>query len=94
MPEISKWKGECPDVNFLAVTYNSFEEIKDIVERQNFRFTQVAGDRTLWEMFMVQQTPTTVLIDKDGVVRKLVIGTNGQKRHDMFEAIKEVSAVR
>lgn len=94
MPEISKWKDECPDVNFLAVTYNSFEEIKDIVERQNFRFTQVAGDRTLWEMFMVQQTPTTVLIDKDGVVRKLVIGTNGQKRHDMLEAIKEVSAVR
>ena len=45
-------------------------------------------------MFMVQQTPTTVLIDKDGVVRKLVIGTNGQKRHDMLEAIKEVSAVR
>lgn len=94
MPEISKWKDECPDVNFLAVTYNSFEEIKDIVERQNFRFTQVAGDRTLWEMFMVQQTPTTVLIDKDGVVRKLVIGTNGQKRHDMLEAIKKVSAVR
>ena len=43
---------------------------------------------------MVQQTPTTVLIDKDGVVRKLIIGTNGQKRHDMLEAIKEVSAVR
>lgn len=94
MPEISKWKDECPDVDFLAVTYNSFEEIKDIVERQNFRFTQVAGDRTLWEMFMVQQTPTTVLIDKDGVVRKLVIGTNGEKRHDMLEAIKKVSVVR
>lgn len=94
MPEISKWKDECPDANFLAVTYNSFDEIKDIVERQNFRFTQVVGDRTLWEMFMVQQTPTTVLIDKDGVVRKLTIGTNGQKRHDMLQAIKKVSAAQ
>lgn len=94
MPEISKWKDECPDVNFLAVTYNSFDEIKDIVKRQNFRFTQVADNKTLWKMFSVFQTPTTVLIDKDGVVRKVTTGTNDYKRQEMLKAIKAVSAAR
>ena len=88
MPEISKWKDECPDVNFLAVTYNSFDEIKDIVKRQNFRFTQVTDNKTLWEMFGVSLTPTTVLVDKDGVVRKVTTGIN----NGMLRAIKEVSA--
>lgn len=94
MPEISKWKDECPDVNFLAVTYNSFDEIKNIVKRQNFSFTQIVDNKTLWEMFNVFQTPTTILIDKDGVVRKVTIGTNDYKRQEMLKAIKEVSAAR
>lgn len=94
MPEISKWKDECPDVNFLAVTYNSFDEIKNIVKRQNFSFTQIVDNKTLWEMFNVFQTPTTILIDKDGVVCKVTIGTNDYKLQEMLKAIKEVSAAR
>lgn len=92
MPEISRWTDECPDVNFLAVTYNSADDIKEIIDSHGFRFVQVAGDKTLWDMFGVTQTPTTVLIGKDGVVRKVVIGTNGQKRSDMLEAIKKLAA--
>lgn len=92
MPEISRWTDECPDVNFLAVTYNSADDIKEIIDSHGFRFVQVAGDKTLWDMFGVTQTPTTVLIGKDGVVRKVVIGTNEQKRSDMLEAIKKLAA--
>lgn len=92
MPEISRWTDECPDVNFLAVTYNSADDIKDIIDSHGFRFVQIAGDSTLWNMFGITQTPTTVLIGKDGVVRKVVIGTNEQKRNDMLEAIKKLAA--
>lgn len=92
MPEISRWTDECPDVNFLAVTYNSADDIKEIIDSHGFRFVQVAGDKALWDMFGITQTPTTVLIGKDGVVRKVVIGTNGQKRSDMLEAIKKLAA--
>ena len=45
-------------------------------------------------MFNVFQTPTTILIDKDGVVRKVTIGTNDYKLQEMLKAIKEVSAAR
>ena len=43
-------------------------------------------------MFGVQQTPTTVVIDKQGVVRKLTIGTNQQKRDELLKTIRQLSA--
>ena len=84
--------GYLPDVNYLAVTWNTPEQIQTIVERQGFRFHQVANDSALWKMFGVQQTPTTVVIDKQGVVRKLTIGTNQQKRDELLKTIRQLSA--
>ena len=77
MPELNGWMDACPDVNYLAVTWNTPEQIQKIV--------------VLWKMFGVKQTPTTVVLDKQGVVRKLVIGTSQQKRDELLEAIRQVS---
>ncbi len=92
MPELNRWMDACPDVNYLAVTWNTAEQIQKIVESRGFRFHQVAGDSVLWKMFGVQQTPTTVVLDKRGVVRKLTIGTNQRKRDELLEAIRQVAA--
>lgn len=91
MPELSTWVDAFPEVNFLAVTWNSAQEIKSVVERKGFRFVQIASDKTLWKMFGVQQTPTTVVLDKAGVVRKIVLGTNQQKRDELRECIKSLT---
>ena len=88
MPELSTWVDACPEVNFLAVTWNTADEIRAIIERQGFRFVQITDDKSLWKMFGVQQTPTTVVIDKEGVVRKVVLGTNQQKRAELLECVK------
>ncbi len=92
MPELNGWMDACPDVNYLAVTWNTPEQIRKIVERRGFRFHQVAGDSVLWKIFGVQQTPTTVVLDKEGVVRKITIGTSQQKRDELLETIRRVSA--
>lgn len=92
MPELNGWMDVCPDVNYLAVTWNTPEQIQKIVERRGFRFHQVTGDSVLWKMFGVQQTPTTVVLDKQGVVRKVTIGTSQQKRDELLEAIRRVSS--
>lgn len=92
MPELSTWVDACPDVNFLAVTWNTADEIRPVVRRRGFRFVQIAGDKSLWRMFGVQQTPTTVVIDKDGTVRKIVLGTNQQKRDELLECVKSLTA--
>ena len=38
MPELSTWVDACPDVNFLAVTWNTADEIRPVVRRRGFRF--------------------------------------------------------
>ena len=91
MPELSTWVDACPDVNFLAVTWNTADEIRSIIERRGFRFVQITDDKSLWQMFGVQQTPTTVVIDRDGVVRKQVLGTNQQKRDELLECVKSLT---
>lgn len=88
MPEISRWLEECPGATYLAVTFDRAAAIRPIVEERGFRFVQVADDMTLWQMFGVRQVPATVLVGKDGRVRKITIGTNEKKRADMLAAIK------
>ena len=94
MPELNTWLDACPEVNYLAVTWNTADEIRSIIERRGFRFVQIAGDKSLWKMFGVQQTPMTVIIDKDGTVRKAVIGTNAQKRAELLECVKSLTTSR
>lgn len=92
MPEISRWIDECPGVVFLAVTFDRAAAIRHIVEERGFRFVQIAGDETLWPMFGVRQVPATVLVGKDGRVRKITIGTSERKRAGMLAAIKAACA--
>ncbi len=92
MPEISSWIDECPGAAFLAVTFDRAAAIRPIVEERGFRFVQIAGDETLWSMFGVKQVPATVLVGKDGRVRKITIGTNERKRADMLAAVKAACA--
>ena len=89
--QLSTWVDACPDVNFLAVTWNTADEIRSIIERRGFRFVQITDNKSLWQMFGVQQTPTTVVIDRDGVVRKVVLGTNQQKRDELLECVKSLT---
>lgn len=90
MPELSTWVDACPGVNFLAVTWNTADEIRPIIERRGFRFVQVAGDKSLWKMFGVQQTPATVVIDQKGTIRKVVAGTSPKKRAELLECVKSL----
>lgn len=41
-------------------------------------------------LMLVQHTPATVVIDRDGVVRKVVSGTNQQKRDELLECVKSL----
>ena len=91
MPEISKWLAAVPDARYLAVTYNKKDEIMDIVTRQGFKFKQVAADKQLNEAFKVKSFPTTVLIDKKGIIRMIMYGTNRQKRDMLLMKLKEIA---
>lgn len=91
MPEISTWMEKVPDATFLAVTFNTPEEIRDIVERRHFRFHQIASDRQLTSLFRVRAYPLTVLIDKQGIVRCIIEGTSQQKRDLLLSTLQSLS---
>lgn len=90
MPELSTWLDICPDANYFAVTWNTADQIRKIVANKRFLFTQIVGDEVLWKRMGVEQTPTTVLVDKKGIVRKVEIGTNERKRKELLECLKEL----
>lgn len=90
MPELSKWVLRYPDAHFLAVTWDTPDEIKNIVERHHFRFTQIASDNSLRRLFKVNQTPTTVIIDGQGVIRNITEGTSEEKREAMTDKIDKI----
>lgn len=92
MPELSEWTKICPNVNYLAATWNTAEQIKKIVETRPFLFTHIADDISLFNLFKVQVTPTTVLVDKKGIIRYWEEGTSASKRDYLLEKLKELAA--
>lgn len=92
MPIISKWKEDFPDVNFLSVDYEKKEKMQQIVERRGFTWTHLYGDRyfTTWVVTNTTDSgfPLTIVVDKDGVIRHVVHGTDDEKRAAVVEAIK------
>ena len=90
MPELSTWLDICPEVNYLAVTWNTAEDIQRIVERRKFRFVQVPDAMDMFQKFGVGPTPLTVVVDRKGIIRKMVEGTSRQKRDELLECVKLV----
>lgn len=90
MPELNTWMEACPDALCLAVTWNSAEEIRPIVERQGFAFHRIVDARKLWDEFGVEQTPTTVIVDRKGVIRCVEIGSSSLQRRRLLECLEEL----
>lgn len=92
MPIISEWKNEFPEANFLSVDYESKEKMQSIVEKRGFTWTHLYNDRyfTSWVTTNTEDTgfPLTIVIDKTGVIRHVVHGTNEEKRAAVVESIK------
>lgn len=90
MPELNRWIEACPDALFLAVTWNTAEEIRPIVERQRFAFHRIVAARRLWDALGVSQTPVTMIVDRKGVIRCIEIGTSILQRRRLLACLKEV----
>lgn len=84
MPEMSAWTTKYPGVNYFACTWNTPDQIRKIVEKEQFTFIQLTSDEVLFKMFGINETPTTVLIDKKGVIRRVELGTTPRQRAEIL----------
>lgn len=92
MPDLNEWMKVCPDVTYFSTTRNTAEQIKKIVENRPFLFTHIADELFFFNLFKVQVTPTTLLIDKKGIIRYWEEGTSTSKREFLLDKLKELSA--
>ena len=90
--DLNEWMKICPNVTYFSTTWNTPEQIKKIVENRPFLFTHIADELFFFNLFKVQVTPTTVLVDKKGIIRYWEEGTSESKRAYLLDRLKELSA--
>ncbi|NDV70314.1 carboxypeptidase regulatory-like domain-containing protein [Dysgonomonas sp. 25] len=91
MPQMNKWIDEYPEVNFLSCTWNSSEVARPIIERTPFLFNNMIDGQDLFDKHGIRLTPTTLVIDKDGVIQSVVIGASSNNLQRIIDKVKELS---
>lgn len=89
MPELSQWKDELPDVVFLSANFEKEEVVRRIAERHGFNWHHLANDDQFIRLMGQNGFPMTVVVDKEGIVRSIVHGTNVAKRAALRQKIEE-----
>ncbi len=90
MPILSTWKEMFPDVLFFSATYHDEALTRKITGQHNFNWTHLIEAKDMMSWVQGEGFPLTIVVDKNGVVRHLVHGTNEEKRASILECIKQL----
>ncbi len=88
MPELGSWVRKHRDVIFLAVTFESAEKIKDIVKKNKFHFHQLVDDKELRNQVGVSSYPFTLVLNEDGRITHIEVGTSLVQRANLLKALE------
>ena len=70
-----KTKNEDFVIIAISVDHTKTSEVKDFVKENNYTFPIFHdADETLGKKFLVRSIPTTLLIDKNGIIQERVVG--------------------
>lgn len=89
MPELGRWVRKYRDVTFLAVTFESAERIEQIIKDNKFRFHQLVNDDHLGTQVGVSSYPFTVVLDEEGRITLIEVGTSPVQRENIVKAINK-----
>ena len=92
MPILSEWKEQLPGVMFFSATYHDAETAKRITDKHHFTWTHLVEAKDMMAWIGYEGFPLTIVVDKKGVVRHAVHGTNETKREELLVKIKEAEA--
>jgi peroxiredoxin len=91
IPELNKWRNHFnknKDVEFYAFTGDSRSQLYKFFQKHRFDFNIVPNARHIHHLYGINAFPTTLIIDKKGIVSKIYKGIIGE---DEFEnIIKEI----
>jgi peroxiredoxin len=89
---VTKYKDD-NSVVFVAVTYNSPDDVKKFLKQKDFKFSILAGHADIINQYGISGYPTSMVIDKKGnVVFSLTTydGTNVQQLDGVIGALKKI----
>ena len=92
MPILSEWKEQLPDVMFFSATYHDAETAKRITDKHHFTWTHLIEAKDMMAWIGTEGFPLTIVVDKKGIVRYSVHGTNETTREKLLAKIKEAEA--
>ena len=92
MPILSEWKEQLPGVMFFSATYHDAETAKRITDKHHFTWTHLVEAKDMMAWIGYEGFPLTIVVDKKGIVRHAVHGTNETKREELLSKIKEAEA--
>ena len=91
MPILSEWKEQLPDVMFFSATFHEAETAKRITDKHHFTWTHLVEAKDMMSWIGNEGFPLTIVVDKKGIVRYAVHGTNESKREELLAKIKEAA---
>lgn len=92
MPILSEWKEQLPGVIFFSATYHDAETARKITDKHHFTWTHLVEAKDMMAWVGSDGFPLTIVVDKKGIVRHSVHGTNEMKREELLKIIKEVES--
>lgn len=90
MPELSEWKDRMPDVMFFSSTYEKASTAAPVLERREFNWIPIIGDKQFKYYVGVKGYPMTVVVDKTGIIREVEFGTSPEKRERLRQTIESL----
>ena len=89
---INDGKKQLPGVMFFSATYHDAETAKRITDKHHFTWTHLVEAKDMMAWIGYEGFPLTIVVDKKGIVRHAVHGTNETKREELLAKIKEAEA--
>ena len=78
--------------HLLDELYHDAETAKRITDKHHFTWTHLVEAKDMMAWIGHEGFPLTIVVDKKGIVRHAVHGTNETKREELLAKIKEAEA--
>ncbi|MGE5108372.1 MAG: TlpA family protein disulfide reductase [Sphingobacteriales bacterium] len=92
MPElnrvVNKYKEQA--VNFVAFTFNETDAVKKFTQKNKFNYIQIPGAENLIKQLSISSYPTHMILDKNGIIKKIFIGGSNDLYEKLTTLIEEV----
>ncbi len=77
-------------VNFIAPTFNTHTQVAKFLEDHTFNYTILTNGKSLTQALHIRSYPTHLVVDHNGVIKKVMIGSSDRVIRNLYKNIKHL----